>query len=196
VREDAILRPLEAWLARLFDPEPRQTLAALRAASASADDAALSKARSAEQQLAGCDKRLARYRAALEAGTDPALISKWAREAQAERLAAQAEVERLRAHRSQQLSRDELANLVSALVYVLATAAPEDKAKLYARLGLRLVYDPSRRVVTVGARLGPDSSQAGSEPGRNSQVTPRSERRGRLLAWQAGTRIASYGRWG
>jgi hypothetical protein len=36
-----------------------------------------------------------------------------------------------------------------------ASAAPEDKAEVYRRLGLRLTYDPGRRVVTVESHLGP-----------------------------------------
>jgi hypothetical protein len=55
------------------------------------------------------------------------------------------------------MTRDQLAALVSGLGHllaVLATAAPEDKAAVYRRLGLRLTYDPARRVVTVESHLG------------------------------------------
>jgi site-specific DNA recombinase len=46
--------------------------------------------------------------------------------------------------------RDQLAALINGLgnlLDFLAKAAPEDKAEVYAKLGLRLTYDPSRRVV-------------------------------------------------
>ena len=56
------------------------------------------------------------------------------------------------------MTRDQLGALVSGLgdlLGVLATAAPEDKAEVYRKLGLRLTYDPARRVVIVESRLGP-----------------------------------------
>ena len=61
------------------------------------------------------------------------------------------------------MTRDQLAALVSGLgdlLGVLATAAPEDKAEVYRKLGLQLTYDPARRVVIVESHLGPGSSGA------------------------------------
>ena len=40
--------------------------------------------------LTECDRKLARHRAALEAGGDPALAATWGREVRAERAAAEA----------------------------------------------------------------------------------------------------------
>ena len=48
------------------------------------------------------------------------------------------------------MSRDQLAALINGLgnlLDVLASADPRDKAEVYTRLGIRLSYDPSRRVV-------------------------------------------------
>jgi len=108
-----------------------------------------------------CDTRLARYRAALEAGTDPGVVSAWIAEVQAERLATRVELEQATGQRSRRMSRDQLAALVNDLgnlLGVLASAAAEDKAEVYRRLGLRLTYDPGRRVVTVESHLGPDGN--------------------------------------
>jgi len=121
----------------------------------------MTKAGAARKRLAGCDKRLTRDRAALEAGTDPAVVSTWIAEVQAERLATEVELERATGQRSRRMSRDQLAALVNGLgdlLDVLASAAPEDKAEVYRRLGLRLTYDPGRRVVTVESHLGPDGN--------------------------------------
>ncbi|MGH9091130.1 MAG: hypothetical protein ACRDZR_07115 [Acidimicrobiales bacterium] len=69
------------------------------------------------------------------------------------------------------MSRDQLAALVNGLgdlLGVLATAAPEDKAEVYRKLGLQLTYDPARRVVTVESHLGPDGDDrltGGRRPG-------------------------------
>ena len=86
VREDQILGPLDGWLAQVFDPgQLDTTLDALEAAASSTDDAGQAKAQAARRRVIECDTRLARYRAALEAGTDPAVVSAWIAEVQAER---------------------------------------------------------------------------------------------------------------
>jgi len=61
------------------------------------------------------------------------------------------------------MPRDRLAALVNGLgnlLDVLASAAPQDKAEVYRKLGLQLTYDPARRVVTVESHLGPGGSGA------------------------------------
>jgi hypothetical protein len=124
--------------------------------------------------LTECDTRLARYRAALKAGTDPAVVSAWTAEVQAERTAAEVELDRAAVQRSHRMSRDQLAALVNGLgnlLGVLASAAPEDKAEVYRRLGLQLTYDPGRRVATVESHLGPDGGRelsGGGRPGGGS----------------------------
>ena len=148
----------------MFDPgQLDTTLDALEAAADSTDDTDQAKTQAARRRVAKCDTRLARYRAALEAGTDPAVVSAWIAEVQAERLVAEVDLGRATVQRSRRMSRDQLAALVNGLgnlLDVLATAAPEDKAEVYRRLGLRLTYDPARRVVIVESRLGPDGSGA------------------------------------
>jgi site-specific DNA recombinase len=159
VREDQILGPLDGWLAQVFDPgQLDTTLDALEAAASSTDDAGQARAQAARRRVAECDTRHARYCAALEAGTDPVVVSAWIAEVQAERLATEVELERATGQRSRRMSRDQLAALVNSLgdlLDVLASAAPEDKAEVYRRLGLQLTYDPTRRVVTVESHLGP-----------------------------------------
>jgi site-specific DNA recombinase len=175
VREDQILGPLDGWLAQVFDPgQLDTTLDALEAAADSTDDTDQAKTQAARRRVAKCDTRLARYRAALEAGTDPVVVSAWIAEVQAERLAAEVELDRAAGRRNQRMSRDQLAALVNGLgnlLGVLASAAPEDKAEVYRRLGLRLTYDPGRRVVTVESHLGPDGGRelsGGRRPGGGS----------------------------
>jgi len=206
VREDQILRPLDGWLAQVFDPGQLDTiLDALEAAAGSTGDASQAKVQTARRRATECDTRLARYRAAFEAGTDPAVVSAWIAEVQAERLAAEVELERATGQQNRRMSRDQLAALVNGLgnlLDVLATAAPEDKAEVYRRLGLQLTYDPARRVVTVGSHLGPDgnsplprgprpcggptSGASGSEPVGESQC-----RRGDLNTRPAQPRVGA-----
>jgi len=122
----------------------------------------------ARRRLADCDKQVTRYRAALDSGADPAVVSPWIAEVQAEHLAAEVERDRSTSHGRKRMSRDQLAALMNGLgnlLDVLANAAPEDKAEVYARLRLRLRYDPTRRLVitesdpwakvSVGEPIGP-----------------------------------------
>jgi site-specific DNA recombinase len=90
LREDRIVPRLDEWLSKLFEPgHLAQTLDALAAAqrAPSHEDAVLSEAR---RQVAECDRKLARHRAALEAGADPAVVTAWIREVQAARAEAEA----------------------------------------------------------------------------------------------------------
>jgi len=110
----------------------------------------VTKTDAARKRLADCDRRLTRYRGALESGADPSVVTTWIAEVQAERLAAEVELDRATGHRNGRLSREQLDTLVNGLgnlLDVLANAAPEDRAEVYAKLGLRLTYDPARRVV-------------------------------------------------
>ena len=158
-------------------------LAALRVASASGDDAEAAKTDAARKRLAECNRRLTRYRAALDSGADPSVVTTWIAEVQAERLAAEVELERATGHGNGRLSRDQLAALVNGLgnlLDVLAHAAPQDKAEVYRQLGLRLTYDPARRVViaesdpwaevSVGEPIDPKRSPgAAADPVGKSQ---------------------------
>jgi len=49
----------------------------------------------ARRQVAECDRKLARHRAALEAGADPAVVTAWIREVQAARAEAEAQLRML-----------------------------------------------------------------------------------------------------
>ena len=81
------------------------------------------------------------------------------------RLAAEVELDRATGHNHGRLSWDQLAALVNGLgnlLDVLAHAAPEDKAEVYRQLGLRLTYDPARRVIV--AELDPWARVGVGEP--------------------------------
>jgi hypothetical protein len=67
VRENAVLDPLDTWLAEAFAPNwIEQSLTALE--DAQPNDAPAVEA--ARRTIAECDRKLARHRAALEAGAD------------------------------------------------------------------------------------------------------------------------------
>ncbi len=67
-----VLDPIDSWLAQVFAP-PRLEDTLHRLADASADDQAQAgEVEAAHRSLTECDHRLEQYRAAPEAGTDPA----------------------------------------------------------------------------------------------------------------------------
>ena len=153
VREDWIVEALDAWLLQLFEPERiDQTVAQLAAAAApTSTDAARIEA--AQRQLADCDARLAKYRQALEHGTDPTVVAAWIAEVQGERLAAERTLAEARP--SPALSREELRRMIGELRDlrpVLAEADPSLKAAVYADLGVTLTYRPANETVAVAAQ--------------------------------------------
>lgn len=105
-------------------------------------------------------KTLARYRTALEAGTDPQLVATWTAEVQAAK--AQAMASSRKATSRRRMTKQEIRDLVTALGNiraVLADAEPADKAEVYRQLGLKLTYDPGKR--TVGAEIALDAQSWG-----------------------------------
>jgi site-specific DNA recombinase len=77
LREGALLPRLDAWLCRYFAPHRRaETVAMIAAAQGGASEDSTTVL--AQQTIDECDRKLARYRAALDAldeGTDPAVIA-------------------------------------------------------------------------------------------------------------------------
>jgi hypothetical protein len=108
----------------------------------------------ARRTLIHCDSRLARHRAAIEAGVDPSIVGEWIREVEADRAAAERELRRNRP--AAVWSLEDIRSLVESLgdlVGVLGAAEPQKKAELYAELGLRLTYEPEGRRVLTAADL-------------------------------------------
>jgi len=61
--------------------------------------------------LADCDRKLARHRAALEAGADPQLVAGWMAEVQAGRAAALAQARK--ATRNRRMGKDEIHPMIA-----------------------------------------------------------------------------------
>jgi site-specific DNA recombinase len=151
LHERYLIPELDRWLARIFDPDHLdQTCAELAAASGSdeVDDAAR---QAALRKLEDCNTRLERYRAALDSGTDPAVVGQWIAEVQGDRLRAQ---QALTAATRDALNVDQVRAVINGLgpiEDVLEAADPLAKAALYAGLGLQLTYRPAQDLVAVEA---------------------------------------------
>jgi site-specific DNA recombinase len=117
------------------------------------DDDQLARTTEAERIIADGDQRLARYRAALEAGTDPTLIARWTAEVNSTRAAAQTQLRTARGGTTR-MTPDEINAIITALgniLDVLRDADPADKAKIYSGIGLKLTYQPDQHNVIAGA---------------------------------------------
>ena len=147
MRQSAILGGLDRWLASIFDPDRIDDTCAALAAASEPDPATDARQDANRKKIKDCDARLATYRAALEAGTDPALVGRWIAEVQAERATAERALGQ--ATKAERLTKDEVRALVAALGDTVATlqqAAPVDKAEAYRELGIHLTYHPDGTV--------------------------------------------------
>jgi hypothetical protein len=155
LREDAILAPVDRWLAREFAPHRlAQTIRDLATAqqppSTSPD-----RHEQAAHEIQECDRKLAQYRAALDAGVSPATVAAWIAETEAER--ARHEITLRQATTCTSLTAAQIEQMVTELGDMAATlrdADPDDKSELYQQLGLKLTYHPGRQLVRGAVDLG------------------------------------------
>jgi site-specific DNA recombinase len=127
----------------------------------------------AKQTIADANAKLARHRAALEAGADPAVVASWIAQTQAERRNAEAQLREAACQAQTRMSREQIATLVDSLGSLLAAlreADPADKAEVYQQLGLRLDYQPDTQIVKAQLQPSPHDmcrrsvSEGGLEP--------------------------------
>ncbi len=177
LNEADLLPPLDDWLAGAFAPQ-RLADTIERMQAAQPDITTAPGAEAAARVIAECDAKLARYREALEAGTDPTLVATWTAEVQARRAEALAESRQVTGQR--RMTKKEIHAMIKPLgsiSKVLAAAEPEAKAEVYRNLGLKLTYEPHRALVRVEASLDPHElgirsvSEGGLEPPRPNMGT-------------------------
>ncbi|WP_406076006.1 zinc ribbon domain-containing protein [Micromonospora sp. NBC_01638] len=155
LREDALTDPLDEWLASAFAPDHLdQTITAM--ADAQPVDQLRPHTAAAQATITACDAKFAQYRAALDAGADPALVTGWIAQTQAERARAEADLQTTQQTEPHRMSRSQIADLVQALgdiATVLRDADPDDKAEVYRQLGLRLTYQTETQTVRAAVDL-------------------------------------------
>lgn len=157
LREDLLVAPLDAWLAGYFAPDRRDGTISYLLHQHEQDrqihQPAVNAAPTGEGQeiVRRCDAKLERYRAALDAGADPGVVTGWIAETQGERRAAQAALDDTRPAIAQpkaadiRLTEQALCALIEKLGSIadaLATADSERKAEAYRALGMILTYEP------------------------------------------------------
>jgi hypothetical protein len=144
VREDAILGPLDHWIATLTSPE---SLEAHQHPSSHDSPGEALRAR-----IADLDRKISSLVAAVEAGANlPQLTDQLKRRA-SERAGLEAQLRAV--PREHHLSSDELRTAIAELggmPKILASANPAAREKVYQSLGIRLEYDHEARRVTANA---------------------------------------------
>ena len=108
-------------------------------------------------KVAECEEKLARYRQALEAGTDPGVVSAWIKEVQADRALARVRLTE-QSSGPRRLEEEEIVACLEAIGDVsqmIRRADREAKAALYRGLDLRLTYHPVERIVRAEGSLDP-----------------------------------------
>ncbi len=112
----------------------------------------------ARQAIKDCERRLARYQAALDAGADPAVVTQWINEAQRGKDAAQ---KKLDAHpavtRKNQIPLDarqirQITESLGDIAQRIQTAAAEKKGPLCDALVITISYEHATRTATVRSR--------------------------------------------
>lgn len=94
LREDHLTGPLDTWLAEVFHPDHiEHSLAMLEQVQPDTTPTLVT----ARNSLGELDQKLSKYRAALEAGTDPAVVATWIKEVQNQREIVTAQVAALEA---------------------------------------------------------------------------------------------------
>lgn len=125
LREADVSGELDPWLGQAFDPANLDaTLDRLtdQATAAAGDTSA--RAEAAQARIADLDKKIAQYRASLDAGA-PLSSAPWIAETQAQKVTARAEIRSATGQR--RMTRDEIAAIVTALgdlVQVIHDADP------------------------------------------------------------------------
>src|SRR6266545_5121928 len=136
LREADLVPKLDPWLARLTSrANIEATCRRLAAAHAQPRDGADAGRRAAQQALADCQRKLARHRAALEAGGDPTVINQWIAETTQQQRQAQHTLDGLRA----------------AACTNRQQVDPSMVRALLEEMGISGLYQPANRIVLITA---------------------------------------------
>jgi site-specific DNA recombinase len=122
LRQDAVLDPLDAWLAGKFGPRHLSGTIDELVAAATSPDAPDAGQDDRKAKIAECDRKLVSYRAALDAGASPATVAGWITETETER-AGHLSAARPAAPRHT-ISKDDIAAHVARLADVLTSCEP------------------------------------------------------------------------
>jgi DNA invertase Pin-like site-specific DNA recombinase len=175
LRQDHVLAPLDEWLLAALAPHNLEaTIDAMAAAQPTPVEPSID---STDRILAECDRKIANYRALLDAGTDPALVAGWIAEVTAIRAATQNQRERRPGRNAPvRLTKEQIRGLIAAVGDIRTALRRADaataKTELYRRLRVRLTYHPGKQTVRAESALSPDDVGIGSVSEGGHQPLP------------------------
>lgn len=182
LREKWMIGPVGNWLAKIFLPQRLDESIDLLAAKALEEHADTAAASAVRARIADCDAKLSTHRAALEAGADPTLVTRWIAQARRSRAEADLRVAGSGARGSEsRMSRDEIAGLVrpiSDLAAVIHQAEPAGKIEIYRAFDLRFAYRPGDTTLQAAIHL---------DPHENNKSPRFAKNRGDLVGVRGGT---------
>jgi site-specific DNA recombinase len=156
LRERNFLPQVDQWLSNIFSTNNIKQTAEAIAVAAVSDERPMIEMATYEKQIAECRTKMNRYRAALEAGTDPTIVSGWIADVTAVQSAAEARLRFLKTQRPAVTPTEieEMVREVGELVGLLEAARPELRAQFYEGIHLTGVFNPKEGYVDVTADLG------------------------------------------
>ncbi|WP_026208075.1 recombinase family protein [Catelliglobosispora koreensis] len=150
LREDAIEPAIDLWLTKSFSPTARDQTINDLASQLNVGP----KTPPGQHPTKTLDAKMARYKAALDAGADPAVVTKWIKEAQDE---FDQQRKTITQPKPKEITTDDIRTLINQLgdiAQAIKDAIPEDKWKVYRALDLRLTYAQETQTVLAEIDLG------------------------------------------
>ena len=156
------MRPGYPTLLTIFAPHRlTQTIRQMQAAQDPGPAVHTPSGQDTEALIVGCDARLARYQAALDAGADPKAVAEWTRQVQAERADVLARAASQDRHKpARRLTEDDIRTVITGLGDlrdVVRDAEPVLKAAIYEQLGLKVTYLPGQDKLRADVTISPET---------------------------------------
>jgi hypothetical protein len=164
VREDTIRDAVNTWLADLFDRDNVDRTAVALVASQDGAGERQDGRDTAKKRLAEAERQLRKFQAPIAAGVDPTAIVDAINSAQAERVAAQAEINNTPAPNLMDLA--EVYARIDSLGDVTAKlndAKGEGLAELYAGVDLGVLYEPQTSTAEISLRVNSVRVRGGTQ---------------------------------
>ena len=169
MREDLATGPVDRWLASVFEPARRgRTIELLARQVSAAVQLVVPRQRAGSDIAAEFDRKIFRYKQALDEGASPAVVAAWIAEAEQRRDTALADRPAAReVDAADSMTAEDIASLAAELgdiATALDEAPPEHKLDLYRSLRLKLIYSAETQTVHAIIDLGGHRWDLGSCP--------------------------------
>lgn len=153
-REDTIRDAVNQWFAELFHRDHVDKTVAALVASQNGAGQKVSGREAAEHRLAKAEAEIRRFQAAIAAGIDPTALVEAINTAQAERAAAEAEINNTPAPNLMEAA-EVYARIDSSgdVPVTLNQGSREKLAELYAGTGLQVLYEPGGSIAEISTRV-------------------------------------------